>query len=103
MLHATRTAPAYPYKPSIQPGTADRKQRVIVTGGLGYIGSHVVISLLLTGKYIPIVLDNSHNAYPEAVKRVAQIARDEMGYVRCLETALICESGDARGHYCLLA
>ena len=54
-------------------------QKVIVTGGLGYIGSHVVIALLLTGKYIPIVIDNCHNAYPEAVKRCAEIARTEMG------------------------
>jgi UDP-glucose 4-epimerase len=56
-------------------------QKVLVTGGLGYIGSHVVVSLLLTGKYLPIVIDNCHNAYPEAVKRCAEIARDEMGYV----------------------
>jgi UDP-glucose 4-epimerase len=56
-------------------------QKVLVTGGLGYIGSHVVVSLLLTGKYLPIIIDNCHNAYPEAVKRCAEIARDEMGYV----------------------
>jgi UDP-glucose 4-epimerase len=39
----------------------------------------VVVSLLLTGKYLPIVIDNCHNAYPEAVKRCAEISRDEMG------------------------
>lgn len=54
-------------------------QRVLVTGGLGYIGSHVVLTLLLSGRYVPIVIDNCHNAYPEAVKRAAEIARDEMG------------------------
>lgn len=54
-------------------------QRVLVTGGLGYIGSHVVVSLLLTGKYQPIVIDNCHNAYPEALNRCAEIARDELG------------------------
>nr|WRH23616.1 UDP-glucose 4-epimerase [Naematelia aurantialba] len=54
-------------------------KRVLVTGGLGYIGSHVVVSLLLTGLYLPIVIDNCHNAYPEALKRCAEIARDEMG------------------------
>lgn len=56
-------------------------QRVLVTGGLGYIGSHVVLSLLLSGRYLPIVIDNCHNAFPEAVNRCAEIARDEMGYV----------------------
>jgi len=54
-------------------------QKVVVTGGLGYIGSHVVIALLLTGKYIPIVLDNCHNAYPEAVQRCGEIAKKELG------------------------
>lgn len=54
-------------------------QRVLVTGGLGYIGSHVVLSLLLSQRYLPIVIDNCHNAFPEAVKRCAEIARDELG------------------------
>ncbi|ORX41165.1 hypothetical protein BD324DRAFT_613488 [Kockovaella imperatae] len=54
-------------------------KKVLVTGGLGYIGSHVVVALLLTGKYLPIVVDNCHNAFPEAVKRCGEIARDEMG------------------------
>lgn len=58
---------------------ASDPQKVIVTGGLGYIGSHVVVALLLTGKYIPVVIDNCHNAYPEAVKRCAEIARDQLG------------------------
>jgi UDP-glucose 4-epimerase len=54
-------------------------QKVLVTGGLGYIGSHVVVALLLTNKYIPVVIDNCHNAYPEAVARCAEIARAELG------------------------
>ncbi|TYJ55658.1 UDP-glucose 4-epimerase GalE [Cryptococcus floricola] len=54
-------------------------KRVVVTGGLGYIGSHVVVSLLLTGNFLPIVVDNCHNAYPESLRRCAEIARDQLG------------------------
>ena len=52
---------------------------VLVTGGLGYIGSHVVAALLLTGRYLPVVFDNCANAYPEALNRCATIAREEHG------------------------
>ncbi|WVQ95706.1 UDP-glucose 4-epimerase GalE [Kwoniella sp. CBS 9459] len=54
-------------------------KRVLVTGGLGYIGSHVVVALLTTGQYQPIVIDNGHNAYDEALNRCAEIARDDLG------------------------
>ncbi|WWC72375.1 UDP-glucose 4-epimerase GalE [Kwoniella pini CBS 10737] len=60
-------------------GHSHSLKRVVVTGGLGYIGSHVVVSLLLTGQYQPIVIDNCHNCYPEALNRCAEIARDELG------------------------
>ncbi|KAG8904826.1 UDP-glucose-4-epimerase, partial [Tulasnella sp. 403] len=52
--------------------------RVLVTGGAGYIGSHVVLTLLLTRRYKVISIDNHHNSYPEALKRVSEIARDEL-------------------------
>ncbi|WVO17584.1 UDP-glucose 4-epimerase GalE [Cryptococcus depauperatus] len=59
--------------------STNKLKRVIVTGGLGYIGSHVVVSLLLTGRYQPIVIDNCHNAYPEALRRCIEIAQEELG------------------------
>jgi UDP-glucose 4-epimerase len=59
--------------------TCANAQRVLVTGGLGYIGSHVVVALLLTGRYLPVVVDNCHNAYPEAIRQCAEIARDVLG------------------------
>ncbi|NXD32647.1 GALE epimerase, partial [Spelaeornis formosus] len=52
---------------------------VLVTGGLGYIGSHVVLSLLLTGRYLPVVIDNCANGFPEALKRCIEISRDALG------------------------
>ncbi|WVF71061.1 UDP-glucose 4-epimerase GalE [Kwoniella sp. CBS 6097] len=54
-------------------------KRVLVTGGLGYIGSHVVLSLLLSKRYLPIVIDNGHNGYPEALRRCSEIAAAENG------------------------
>ena len=36
-------------------------QTVLVTGGLGYIGSHVVIELVENG-YNVVILDNCHNS-----------------------------------------
>jgi UDP-glucose 4-epimerase len=45
---------------------------VLVTGGAGYIGSHVCVELINSG-YLPVVVDNLCNSKPEALKRVAQI------------------------------
>lgn len=36
-------------------------EKVLVTGGAGYIGSHTVLELLEAG-YAPVVIDNFHNA-----------------------------------------
>ncbi|KAG8891236.1 UDP-glucose-4-epimerase, partial [Tulasnella sp. 417] len=53
-------------------------RRVLVTGGAGYIGSHIVLTLLLTRRYKVLSIDNSHNSYPEALKRASDIAKDEL-------------------------
>lgn len=46
---------------------------VLVTGGAGYIGTHTMVELLVTG-YDVVCLDNFSNSSPEAVKRVEKIA-----------------------------
>lgn len=46
---------------------------ILVTGGAGYIGSHVCVELLQRGFEI-IVIDNFINSKPESLKRVAEIA-----------------------------
>jgi UDP-glucose 4-epimerase len=48
---------------------------ILVTGGAGYIGSHVVKELLAQG-HQPIVLDNLQTGHREAVKDVPFIKRD---------------------------
>lgn len=46
---------------------------ILVTGGAGFIGSHVCVELISAG-YTPVVVDNLSNSKPEALKRVAKIA-----------------------------
>nr|XP_021136514.1 UDP-glucose 4-epimerase isoform X1 [Columba livia] len=53
-------------------------EKILVTGGAGYIGSHCVLELVEAG-YVPVVIDNFHNAIrgadalPESLRRVQQI------------------------------
>ncbi|XP_035881415.1 UDP-glucose 4-epimerase isoform X2 [Phyllostomus discolor] len=53
-------------------------EKVLVTGGAGYIGSHTVLELLEAG-YSPVVIDNFHNAIrgggsmPESLQRVQEL------------------------------
>ncbi|KAG6840768.1 hypothetical protein C0991_004553 [Blastosporella zonata] len=53
-------------------------KNVLVTGGAGYIGSHVVYSLQKTRRYKVISIDNSHNSYPVALKRVSELSKREL-------------------------
>ncbi|ACE84548.1 UDP-glucose 4-epimerase GalE [Cellvibrio japonicus] len=46
--------------------------RILVTGGAGYIGSHVCVELINSG-YLPVVVDNLCNSKAESLKRVARI------------------------------
>jgi UDP-glucose 4-epimerase len=47
---------------------------VLVTGGLGYIGSHTCVALLAAG-YRPVVVDNLCNAKPTVLDRIRRVAR----------------------------
>jgi len=46
---------------------------VLVTGGLGFIGSHTTLSLLEAGCKI-VIIDNLHNSYELAYERMKEIA-----------------------------
>lgn len=48
-------------------------EKILVTGGAGYIGSHMVLVLLDAG-YDVLVLDNLSNAKSESLTRVEQLA-----------------------------
>lgn len=52
----------------------DRPMRkIVVTGGAGYIGSHVAVELLAAGRDI-LIIDNFCNSHPEAVRRIGELA-----------------------------
>ncbi|KAI1791959.1 UDP-glucose 4-epimerase [Ganoderma leucocontextum] len=53
-------------------------KRVLVTGGAGYIASHVIFALQQTRRYKVVSIDNHHNSSPKALERVAKIARDAL-------------------------
>lgn len=56
--------------------TGAARPQILVTGGAGFIGSHVCVELIAAG-YMPVVVDNLCNSKPEALKRVAKIAGSE--------------------------
>ena len=46
--------------------------KVLVTGGLGYIGSHTIVELANAG-FIPVIVDNLSNSRLEILQRIARI------------------------------
>jgi UDP-glucose 4-epimerase len=52
-------------------------QRILVTGGAGYIGSHTCLCLLENG-YDVVVVDNYSNSKPESLKRVQSLTRKSL-------------------------
>jgi UDP-glucose 4-epimerase len=49
-----------------------KKGKILVTGGLGYIGSHTVVELQLAGYHV-VVVDNLSNSQPEVKERIESI------------------------------
>ena len=56
--------------------------KILVTGGLGYIGSHTVVELLNCG-YEVVVLDNLYNSYPEVEGRIKEITGKDFIFEKC--------------------
>ena len=56
--------------------------RVLVTGGCGYIGSHVALALVDAG-YDPVLLDNFSNSSPQVADRLSAIAGRPLITVHC--------------------
>jgi UDP-glucose 4-epimerase len=56
-----------------------QKHKVLVTGGVGYIGSHTVLELLEAGHEV-IVVDNLCNSNVECLKRVQALAGRDVAF-----------------------
>jgi UDP-glucose 4-epimerase len=48
------------------------KNKILVTGGTGYIGSHTVVELIGEG-FEPIIIDNLYNSEAEVIDRIQKI------------------------------
>jgi UDP-glucose 4-epimerase len=46
--------------------------KILVTGGLGFIGSHTVVELVNSG-YEPVIVDNLSNSHPKILDQLARI------------------------------
>ncbi|HYR00055.1 MAG TPA: UDP-glucose 4-epimerase GalE [Casimicrobiaceae bacterium] len=57
------------------------QETILVTGGAGYVGSHVVVELAAAG-YAPVILDNFANSSRSVLPRLAKLAGAE---VPCVE------------------
>ncbi|GAA5865294.1 hypothetical protein JCM3774_004928 [Rhodotorula dairenensis] len=55
------------------------RKTILITGAAGYIGSHIALCCLLSGEYSVVTIDNFHNSFPTACKRVSAIAQRELG------------------------
>ncbi len=66
-------------------------KRVIVTGGAGYIGSHVCVELLASGHDI-LAIDDFSNSSPKALTRVAEIAGRDAEFLK----ADLADASDAK-------
>ena len=53
--------------------------KVLVTGGMGYIGSHTVVELAAAG-HEPIIVDNLANSYEDVLGRVEKITGTEIPF-----------------------
>ncbi len=48
------------------------KRNILVTGGLGFIGSHTVLCLHEAG-YCPVIIDNLHNSRMEVLNALTEL------------------------------
>lgn len=70
--------------------TTENDQSILVTGGSGYIGSHMCVELLNAGKQV-VVLDNLSNSSALSIEAVQRITQKKLKFIQ----------GDIRDSNCL--
>ena len=55
------------------------KQKILVTGGAGYIGSHTILELLGAGQEV-MAVDNLANSHREAINRVSKLSNSPLKF-----------------------
>ena len=56
-------------------------KKIVVTGGAGYIGSHVCVELLASGREV-LVIDDFSNSHPQALSRISELAGREIEFLK---------------------
>ena len=56
--------------------STNTEDRVLIVGGLGYIGSHTTWELLKAGHNV-VIIDNLSNAYLSVLERLRQMTKDQ--------------------------
>ncbi len=74
-------------------------KKIIVTGGLGYIGSHTVVELVNNG-FEPIIVDNLSNSYSEAYSWLGEILGHKPLFyqIDCTDKDAFCKVFEANNH-----
>ncbi|WP_050935916.1 UDP-glucose 4-epimerase GalE, partial [Vibrio harveyi] len=54
--------------------------KVLVTGGMGYIGSHTCIQMIEAGM-TPVILDNLYNSKPTVLERIEKVCGARPGFI----------------------
>ena len=55
--------------------------KILVTGGTGYLGTHMLVELVKQG-YEPLCVDNLHNSNPSVLLAVKEICGKEIPNTR---------------------
>ncbi|WP_290001029.1 UDP-glucose 4-epimerase GalE [Faucicola atlantae] len=78
-------------------------QKILVTGGAGYIGSHTLVELLDAG-FMPVVYDNFSNSQPQVLDRVAQLTGHQIICIKAdiLDKAALQEAFHAHDFYAVI-